>query len=155
VEFLFAFKYLVLFSLLIAVALSLLLWKRPVHFSIIFIVISLLIPLSVWTYSGIDAIMGYAYNAQPPNKSVLIAYIIKNKKIELLMIQPNGLTRLYSVVATKELVKKLKELSKQLNKKRGDRIVLDRKKKLPYTHKDNWTVKTPAERLPPKNETRN
>lgn len=149
-EELFAFKYLILYSLLISVSISLLLWKRPIHFSVVFVLISLLIPFSVWTYNGIDAIMGYAYNTQPPDNSVLVTFILRKKVIEVLVIQPNGITRLYSVRSSKKLVKKLKELGKQLNNKRGDKIMYNKRKGLPYTHEDNWTVKKPSERLPPK-----
>ena len=154
-EFLLAFKYLTIYSLLIAVTLSLLLWRRPPAFLSIFIITSLLIPFSVWTYTSVDSIMGYAYAAEPPDKSLVVSYVIKDKMIQLLVIQPNGYIRLYKVKATEKLVKRLKELNKRISKDRGGNIIFERKKRLPYTHPDNWTVKKPGERLPPKNETRN
>ncbi len=148
-EFLLIFKYLILYSLVVAVSISLLLWKKPNRFISIFIVITLLIPLSVWSYTSIDSIMGYAYNSYPPSNSIMISYIIKpsTEKIEVWMLQPNRISRLFSFPLTEKLKKKLKELQKG---KRGNNIVFNREKELSYDHPNNWRLKNSVELLPSK-----
>ena len=153
-EFLFVFKYLILYSLIVAVSISLLLWKKPNRFISIFTIITLLIPLSVWSYTTIDSVMGYSYNSYPPSNSVLISYIIKpsTEKIEVWVIQPNRISRLYSIPLTEKMKKRLQELRKQQKDKKGNIIVFVEEEDLQYDNPRIWQLRQPSELLPPKDK---
>ncbi len=153
-EFLLVFKYLILYSLTVAISISLLLWKKPNRFISIFIVITLLIPLSVWSYTSLDSVMGYSYKSYPPSNSVLISYNIKpsTEKIEVWVLQPNSISRLFSIPLTEKMKKRLQELSKQLKGKKGNRIVFVKEEDLQYDNPRIWQLRQPSELLPPKNK---
>lgn len=151
-EFLLVFKYLILYSLVVAISIALLLRKKPSRVIIIFTLITLLIPLSVWSYTSLDAVMGYSYNSYPPSNSVLISYNIKSstEKIEVWVIQPNSISRLFSIPLTDELKKRLQELRKQQQGNKGTRIVFTSDEDLEYNSPRLWRLKRPSELLRPK-----
>lgn len=149
-EFLLAFKYLILFAIVVAVAISMLLWKRPSKFLSIFTVITLLIPLSAWSYISIQEVMGYAYYSVPPSNSILISWIEKGTdKVEVWVLQPDGKSRLYVLKMGTKGKKRLRSMAQKIGNKRGSVIVLKRRVK--DGGKNKWII-VPLPTVRPKNE---